>query len=64
MCKFCTNTDDSETIYGEEYDIFGTEMSPSMFLDSNEKDMVFMIGDSTVLTAKIKYCPLCGRKLD
>lgn len=64
MCKYCTNTDDSEEIYGNTYNVFGNKMTAFMFINPEDKKMVFMVGDEAALITKIKHCPICGKKLN
>lgn len=75
MCKYCNNSDDFES--NDEYLVEGkvplvldSELDMYVYLDSDNKlSMVVGVliggtgGDYKAFKKKIKYCPMCGRKL-
>lgn len=63
MCKYCET--DAEKIGIEEHSCFGEDVRASIWIGAEYKEIYAMLNDITIVTAKgIKYCPMCGRKLD
>lgn len=62
MCKCC---DDVVELSRENYPFFYERIETSIWLNADEKEIYCMLRDLPVAVAKgIKYCPMCGRKLE
>lgn len=64
MCDFCK--EESDFIILSEYPAFGQELCVSVCITPNaELSLHANFGDEEFLLKrkKIKYCPICGRKL-
>lgn len=62
MCKYCNS--DSDIIAREKHTCFGEEVIAEIWISIDDKEIYSMLDDITLASAKIKYCPMCGRKLN
>lgn len=66
-CKYCATCFDAwesaESIFREESD---TPIGKLCFYGglNSKREFEFMCNDNTIAIVKLKYCPMCGRKLD
>lgn len=63
MCKFCEDVEDS--LITKEVNVLNKKILFDVYL--NEKALVFCVGGEymrPLAKKNIKYCPMCGRKLN
>ena len=62
-CKYCKETN-SKSIVGKRMHVLYNSYDAKVCIkEGNERKIEVKLGDAVVLTRKIKYCYMCGRKL-
>lgn len=66
MCKYCENLNESgsEIMNGKTRDILGVKFSTGVYVNETTKELTVEFGNDIIFHRKIKYCPMCGEKLD
>lgn len=62
MCEYCNG--DAERIAKEEHHCFDKSIVADIWISAWDKEIYSMLDDVTIARTKIKYCPMCGRKLN
>lgn len=63
ICKYCKETN-SKSIVGKRMHVLYNSYDASVSIkEGKDRKIEVKMGDVAVLTRKIKYCYMCGRKL-
>ncbi len=62
MCEYC-DREDSETMQGNQYKILGETFSTGVYVGEGSRDLIVEFGNERIIQGKIRYCPMCGKKL-
>lgn len=65
MCEYCQILDDDGTkmMKGKSYNILGARHETAVFIRDSNNNLVVELGNETIFSKQIKFCPMCGRKL-
>ena len=64
MCKYCDD-EESIIIQGKKEKIFGEDFPVDIWIScSNPRRLLVHVRDKEMISLKIKYCYMCGRKLE
>lgn len=65
MCEYCDAEDCTEALKRKSVSVLGVDIDFEAFLSG--ENILFCTVDNyekPIIKAKIKYCPMCGRKLN
>lgn len=63
-CNYCSNEDDKLDLFNKEYYVFDDNFRVNGQVSKDRIEVSLSWHDFfSAINAKIKYCPMCGRKL-